>query len=343
MQDPYDNHLSEKSAIKIESFTGEDLFKTNGNTKPIIEEYLYEMDVVMLLGSEKAGKSLLAIQMGMEISKGGMLFDKYQCYQRKVIYLQTEGKKDETVDRMLNMNQVIELDNNNFVRLYKKFCPLNLPEYFDALNKLLEDLNAYDSVFILDCLYMAMVGDLNDNEDVRDFLSALCRLLEKYRMTCIFVHHSKRDEYFQGEKIHKGDKSSYGSVFLRANIDHILFLDMDGKTKLRKLSCDTQRGGKVAEYEQLMLVEPSPLHFKILGDRIRHAKEESILFHLNKKPMTKDQLIDNTKIPKRTIDGYIKNLSSENLVEVVDEIKQDKGSPLKIYGLVQNVKTGCTP
>lgn len=339
-QDPYD--LAHSPAIKIESFTGDELFKTDGLTKPIIEEYLYERDVVMLLGSEKAGKSLLAIQMAMEISTGGKLFDKYQCHQKKVIYLQTEGKKDETVDRMQNMCQVINVDPEFFIRTYKKFCPLNVPEYLDALDKLFEEKDVYDGVFILDCLYMAMVGDLNSNEDVRNFISSLTMLLEKYRLTCIFVHHSKRDEFHEGKQVKKGDKSSYGSVFLRANIDHILFLDMDGKTRVRTLSCDTQRSGKIAEPEKLILIEPSPLHFKLLGEKMRNAKEESILFHLSKANLSKDQLIDLTKIPKRTIDGYIKNLLSDNLIDVLEELKASHGSNVKMYGLVKNENLPCT-
>lgn len=332
-QDPFDK----AHAIKIESFTAETLFETDGKTQPIIEEFLYERDVVMMLGSEKSGKSLIAMQMGMEISTGGKLFDKYQCTQKKVLYLQTEGKKDETVDRMLNMAQVIKVDSNFFVRSYKKFCPLNVPEYLSALELLFEEKQMYDGVFILDCLYMAMVGDLNDNEDVRDFISALSYLLEKFRLTCIFVHHSKRSEYIDGKEIKKGDKSSYGSVFLRANIDHILFLDMCGKTKVRTLSCDTQRSGKIAEPESLILIEPSPLHFKILGDKMRNAKEESIMYHLSKSDLSKDQLIELTKIPKRTIDGYIKSLLSDSLIDVVDEVKAVHGSNQKIYGKVKQL------
>jgi len=336
--DPYDKAHSD---IKIEVFTKDSLFNREEEIKPIVDEWLYERDVVMFLGSEKAGKSLCAVQMGMEISNGGKFLGRYQCAQKKVFYLQTEGKRDETVDRIKNINQVVPVNPEFFIRAYKKFCPLNLPEYFEALDSLMTAHEMNGGVFILDCLYMAMVGDLNDNQDVREFISALTMLLEKHSLTCIFVHHSKRDEYHEGKKLEKGDKSSYGSVFLRANIDHIIFLDMCGKSKIRTLSCDTQRSGKVSEPVKLMLIEPSPLHFKVLGDKIRQPKEEAILYHLEKANLTKDQLIEITKISKRTIDSYIKNLLIQGDIDYLET--EGQGTRQKIYGLHKNLKSDCTP
>lgn len=327
-----------ESDIKIESFTGYRLFERMTECEAIIDGYLWDRDVVMLLGSEKAGKSILALQMASAISSGGLFLGKYQCKKEVVVYLQTEGKKDETAMRLENMSKAVSINPTFFHRMYKKFMPFNIPEYVTALEYEFQRMMIAPKVLIIDCLYMAMVGDLNSNTDVRAFIAALSSLLERYKMTCILVHHSKRDEYFQGEQVTKGDKSSYGSVFLRANVDHIIFLDMK-KDKTRTLGCDTQRSGKVVEKESLVLVEPNPLLFKIASGF--SGVEETILHHCSVKPHSKTEMEKVSGYSESTIDRSVRVLVSSGKLNIVNEVKNDRGSYTKMYGVLnQSLKQG---
>ena len=65
--------------IRIELFTGDNLLQRETDVLAIVDGYLWERDVVMLLGSEKSGKSILALQMAMNISMGTPFLDKYIC------------------------------------------------------------------------------------------------------------------------------------------------------------------------------------------------------------------------------------------------------------------------
>jgi RecA-family ATPase len=319
--------------IKIHVSTGDDLFKRDTEVLPIIDGYLWERDVVMLFGNEKAGKSILALQMACSISSGDLFMGKFKTIQKPVIYLQTEGKKDETPKRLEDMNRAIKLDKVKFFKLYKKFMPLDIPEYAEALDLELSAIPIKGGVIIIDCLYMTMLGDLNDNEAVRVFIGLLSEILEKYLLTCVLIHHAKREQIGEnGNIVQLGDKSSYGSVFLRANVDHILYLEML-KDKSRVLSCDTQRSGKVSERESLVLMQPSPLFFKVKGEL--PASEESILWHLNSKNMAKSEIITMTGLSETTVEKGIKELIYNGKINIINEEISHSGSPKKIFGVIK--------
>lgn len=319
------------SDIKIEVFTGDDLLRRETAVLPIIEGYLWERDVVMLFGNEKSGKSIIALQMACAISSGMNFLGKHKCIKKPVVYLQTEGKKDETAHRLENMLKVYPADKTMFFRLYKKFLPLDVKEYAEALDKQLEEMPIKGGVIIIDCLYMTMLGDLNDNEAVRLFIGLLSEILEKYVMTCIIIHHAKREQRDdKGDEIHLGDKSSYGSVFLRANVDHILFLEMQ-KDKTRIFKCDTQRSGKVNDRVDLILIQPDPLFFQVKGGMT--ASEESILWHLKHKKMGKTEIMSTTGLSETTVDKGLKDLIYSGKINIIDEEEINGGSRRKIFGV----------
>ena len=283
---------------EIKHYTGETLTYAEELPDPLIEGYLWPDDLIMLLGTEKAGKSIVALQMAACLSSGSLFLEKYKCKKTPVAYLQTEGKQDETAFRIQHMMNAIDFDKNYFHRLYKKFLPLDIPEYMSGLDKLIQVLNPRPKVLIVDALYTSMAGDLNDNKDMRAFLFSYARLSERYSLTTILVHHAKREEFFEGQKVEKGDKVSYGSVFLRANVDHIIFLEMQ-RDKTRTLSCQTQRSGKVAEKEDLILIQPNPLYFEIKGDY--KAYEEIVLANYKLQPDTRSGVVKRTSLSESSV------------------------------------------
>ena len=317
--------------IRIELFTGDNLLQRETDVLAIVDGYLWERDVVMLLGSEKSGKSILALQMAMNISMGTPFLDKYICLKRPVIYLQTEGKKDETPVRMEKMMRKLEADKTIFYRLYKKFLPIDVLEYGLSLEKKFDEIkeNIKGGVLFIDCLYTTMVGDINENKDIRRFLACMSAILEKYGLTCIVVHHERKEQFFEGHVLEVGDKGSYGSVFLRANVDHIIFLDKK-KDQTRTLTCDTQRSGQVSERETLVLVEPSPLFFHISNGRT--GSEETVYQNLVRQEMTRGQLMEITKKSESTIHKAISKLLGDDLIDIKGEVDGKRGQKEKVYG-----------
>ena len=247
--------------------TGTALWTHDETNQPIIDGVLWEGDVLMLLGSEKAGKSILGLQLAFCLTSGQPFLDKYAVpVPCSVLYIQTEGKPSEMVERMLAMRETLEIDDTRFYHLHQRFLPLDTEEMVVRLMQEIDKLSVPPKVIIVDSLYTSMLGDLNDNKSVRKLFTMLSPLLDRYKATLVLIHHeTKEARADNGQIIERGDKGSYGSVFLRAWCSHILYLKKH-KDKTRTLSCDTQRSGKVLEREELVLVEPHPLCFELAGE-----------------------------------------------------------------------------
>ena len=110
--------------------TGTALWTHDETNQPIIDGVLWEGDVLMLLGSEKAGKSILGLQLAFCLTSGQPFLDKYAVpVPCSVLYIQTEGKPSEMVERMLAMRETLEIDDTRFYHLHQRFLPLRSAEH----------------------------------------------------------------------------------------------------------------------------------------------------------------------------------------------------------------------
>lgn len=280
----------------------------------------------MLLGSEKAGKSIMAQQMLCHIVTGEPYLGKFAVKKSgPVVYIQAEGKRDEFVDRLNNISMGFNgpMSDDLFLHIFKKYCPLNIPLFRDAI---FEKIDAQVKIWgcepvaiCIDSVYKAIDGDLNENRDIISFTNAIDEFISRYHSAVLIIHHDAkewRDEKLQ--VMERGDKGAYGSVFLRAYVDHIIYLKML-KNKLRTLSCDTQRSGKThGEVIDLLMVEPSPLCFQLKGDY--RASTEIILhqLRLNDK-LSYKQLSSLTGLVQITLQQGMSTLLKDKKVGYVDQ------------------------
>lgn len=315
----------ETDRLKIQSYCGETLRSNSTPPETIIENFLWKEDCAMILGSEKAGKSILAQQMLVSIVTGEPFLGKFEVKKPgPVIYLQAEGKRDEFVDRLNNISMSFNkpMNDSMFMHIFKKYCPLNVPIFKDAVfDKIDEQVKTWGCnpiAICIDSVYKAIDGDLNENRDIIAFTNAIDEFISRYSCAVPIIHHDSkewRDEKKQA--IDRGDKGSYGSVFLRAYVDHILYLKMQ-KNKSRTLTCDTQRSGKThPEIIDLLMIEPSPLCFQIKGDY--RASTEIILHQLRlNDQMNYKQLIQNTGLVQITLQQGMAVLLKDKKVGFID-------------------------
>lgn len=266
----------ETDRLKIKAYCGESLRSNSTPPETIIENFLWKEDCAMILGSEKAGKSILAQQMFISIVTGEPFLGKFEVKKPgPVVYIQAEGKRDEFVDRLNNLTMSFNkpMNDSMFLHIFKKYCPLNVPIFMEAI---FEKIDAQTKIWgcnpvaiCVDSVYKCIDGDLNENRDIIGFTNAIDEFISRYNAAVSIIHHDAkewRDDKTK-EAVERGDKGSYGSVFLRAYVDHILYLKMQAKSKSRTLTCDTQRSGKThPETIDLLMIEPSPLCFQIKGD-----------------------------------------------------------------------------
>lgn len=317
----------ETDRLKIKSYCGETLRSNSTPPETIIENFLWKEDCAMILGSEKAGKSILAQQMLICIVTGEPFLGKFEVKKPgPVVYIQAEGKRDEFVDRLNNVSISLNkpMNDAHFLHIFKKYCPLNVPIFLDAIfDKIDEQVKVWGCnpvAVCVDSVYKAIDGDLNENQDIIGFTNSLDEIISRYSCAVPIIHHDAkewRDDKTK-EALERGDKGSYGSVFLRAYVDHILYLKMQ-KSKSRTLTCDTQRSGKThPEVIDLLMIEPSPLCFQIKGD---YKPSTEIILHqlrLNGQ-MSYRQLIANTGLAQITLQQGMAVLLKDKKVVFSDE------------------------
>lgn len=296
--------------------TGAALWHHPETNQPIVEGVLWEGDVVMLLGSEKAGKSILGLQLAFCLTSGQPFLDKYAVtVPCPVLYLQTEGKPSEMVERMLAMRETLEIDETRFYHLHQRFLPLDTEEVIVRLIQELDKLPTAPKVIIVDSLYTSMLGDLNDNKSVRKLFTMLSPLLDRYKATLVLIHHETKESRTEdGRVIERGDKGSYGSVFLRAWCSHILYLKKH-KDKTRTLTCDTQRSGKVLDREDLVLVEPHPLCFELAGNTAPYVhKVHAALDHAPQDGWLIEDLMQQTELSRTSVEKSLRQFEKDSVL-----------------------------
>lgn len=309
-------------SIDPKLYDGTQLEKLEDHVEPLIHGVLWERDVVQLLGQEKAGKSLLALQMALSLTSADPFLDKYEVVRpTPILYLQTEGKLEETVRRLKIMSDSVAYDPRLFHLIYKKFMPLDVIEYKDKVREMIYSITPTPKVMFIDSLYTTMLGDLNENLAVRSMVGSISDLMEEFKMTCVFIHHEKKESYDQmGNVQHRGDKSSYGSVFLRAWVEHILYLEnVRGSSSKKKLSCTTDRTGRARKFDELNLVQPNPLYFEVIGHSENSLNTVEAILRTRGTPLSREEIRKLAKTSQRTIDRALSKLIERHVVAKDDE------------------------
>jgi len=287
------------------------------STDPLIEGLVWERDNIFIVGSEKVGKSILALQFAFALTSGQPLFGEYRVkYPSTVLYVQTEGKLGDTKDRIGNMLKINECDTKN---LFIAFFPHLALDTEHGMRTFLEHVRQREvkpRIIILDPLYHAMQGSLINEEHSRKMTANLRELGEKYNATIIVVHHTHRPIRFEGKTIDEGDNSIFGSFVWKAWADHVLLLRL-GKNKSTILSCTTQRSGKVMEYDELELTGDPYLGFDRNADRVRpiernvrHALEEA-----GGEGSTRDALKESTGLSITSVEKSLRRMVKEGIAK----------------------------
>jgi hypothetical protein len=295
---------------------------------PIIEGFIWEKDNVLIVGHEKAGKSILAMQIAFAISSGQPLFGEFAVQKPcNVLYIQTEGKIPQTAERIREMLKMNDCDPNKLYIAYYPNLGLDTQEGMELFRLELDKTGFKPEVIIVDPLYHSMKGSLIDEQDARKMTANMRVLMERYGCAIVIVHHTHKPIRFEGKTIAEGDNSIFGSFVWKAWADHTFLFRMD-KTKLRILTCDTQRSGKVVQEQELKLIGTPFLGLERKEDEsgayelcIRRAIEES-----GKDGLTRIEICDKTKKTLSTVEKSLRRL-----IEVGEVTKCTTKRPVKYW------------
>ena len=304
----------------LRGYTGKDLMHLSElKAKPLVEGFLFENDYVMVAAPPKVGKSIFVQQLACALSSGEPFLDTFDVPNPvNVWYFATEGKDEDTKDRLIRMSHAIPIDAEKICL----FCSAGLLFNTNVGQKLLEEIELKwgklypPKVIIVDALYRAVKGSLKDDDTVNDFHQVIGALADKYDSAVIVVHHMKKPVYFQdGKKQERSDDDVFGSTFLKASVDQMYWLETCTKNKKHIiLKCDTQRSGNAIEGLRLILVEPDPLYYKIVSLYVDELNRVLNVLISHKKGLLIEELMKLTNLSRSVLYLCLKELLDQGKI-----------------------------
>lgn len=241
-------------------FWGTELFNYKDIKKPVIKHILYENDVICISSKPGVGKSILAKQLLFNLTTGTPFLDTYEIPKsNNVLYIQTEGDRAETIERINCMKLGLNIDNNKWVHINQCGLTINTNKGIEQLMNLAKKPQMDYDVILIDPLYTTVKGTLNNDEVATDWVRNIRMLTGEFGATLVIFHHDAKDLYQEGKAVNKGDSNIFGSIYWSA------FFTANFKLKklrdIHYLTTGKQRSGKIIDNIAMKLIEPRPLMY----------------------------------------------------------------------------------
>lgn len=319
----------------LEVFTGKEFFETEFPKRQfLVDKILRERDAMLIVGGEKAGKSILTQQIVFSLTSGSQPFlDEYEVLKQcKVVLVMGEGDKTDAQIRYKSMREHLEFDEKNFLLIYaKNNLNLQLKENMQIIIGQITNKwgDEYPDVVIFDPLYFCFSGSISKDDIVRDFLGNVREMKEMFGCAVIIVHHTHKLKFDQkGHVVEEGDEAVFGSGTLKWWPDHLVLFSYNKNTGIRTFSCNTQRSGDIVRYIDLRL-NTSPLyltkaeHQISLDKQTIHCKADLILkvIEENEIGLSAEQIYKGIGIAKSTFYRDIKKLLTLKQVEKLEGVR----------------------
>ena len=301
--------------------TGHDLLNLPYQSNDyLVENLLWKNDIVMVIAEEKAGKTIFSSQMCYAMTCGQPFLGSFDVARPfKILYVQAEGSLHNTQTNLkLAISQGgVPWNADNWRHLFVPALSLDTDAGYNDLKSRIDEADFIPDVILVDPLYMAMDGDLSDNKAARKFCRHVRQLMDHFHCSFIVMHHqhrSKRDQW--GKKIDEGDDSIMGSFVWKAFATHVLHIANDKTTKIRTMTCNTQRNGNVVDKITMKLNE-KPLIFEVEGkeqvtNKTKHRVMKSI--ETNEQSCVKE-IANQTGFNKQTVRNNFTGLKADGFIE----------------------------
>lgn len=266
-----------------------------------VEDWLPKRGKAMIFAQPKVGKSIMCMQLARCLGVGDDFLGKRTTPSR-VLYLQFELGEEILQQRMALTKQRYEnvwvgtsfslkLDSQAGQNLVKR-----------ALDSVEPD------VVIFDPVYKALLGDENENQDIRGVTDFLDSLIEAYNVSIWLVHHSGKDETKRGRG---------GSVW-EDWVDSYLQLKMDKKSKGESHRVEIReiflRHAPVTDPLYAELV-PEAFEFKVVGATQTVKELIGEYIHYSVDPVSPSELFELGMGSNTSVYKALKALVEEGHVE----------------------------
>lgn len=241
------------------SYWGEELLNYSVQKKWLIYKFLNYMDICCIAAEKKVGKSVLIQQLAVSLTSGEPLFDIYEIDKPcKILYIQSEGNRASTIERIKNISKKVELRVDNFYHINIAGAALHTKAGYEYLvEESLRPGVKYD-VIIFDPLYSLMHGgDMNDSKAATMWTNNVRKFLGIYGATGIVIHHDSEKKIFdKGKPVKKDPAMLFGSSVWGFFFTHCFKLIKRANDKCHKLTKVFDREGEMIDEIHLKMVTP---------------------------------------------------------------------------------------
>lgn len=293
-------------------FWGEEIHNYPQEKDALIDNFLYENDCICISSKPKTGKSLLAQQMLFSLSSGTP-FIGLRTKKANVLYVQTEGDRSETIERMARMKEGVPVDWANAFHINLPGIALNTDEGFDMFMALAEQPKVRYDVIIIDPLYTTVLGDMSQQQVATAWTNNVRTIRGHYEAAVVVLNHEAKEvKNHKGELIERNPEEVFGSIFWAAFFNHTFqFRKVDN---VHVLSRGLQRSGKIVEQINMKLLQ-KPLMFETTC----YNAADEIKGHLSDWTTFK-QLVESMGVVKSTVSKALDRIRKsgqldENMIE----------------------------
>lgn len=298
-------------------YWGNEVFNYPPEKDPLIDNLIYENDCICISSQPKIGKSLLAQQLMLNLTTASSFLDTLKVHKRcNVLYVQTEGDRSETIDRLSRMRVGLTVDWSRVFHMNLNGIALNTPDGFATFCALAEKPKAQYDVIIIDPLYTTVKGSLTSDDVATDWIRNVRAFKGQHGAAVVVLNHDTKELLdHKGKKIERGNNQTFGSQMWLAFFNHnFVFKKRDG---LHLLECGVQRSGKIIEKLEMKLMQ-DPLMFVNNAEAVNSRETRLIEVFRKHKRVTIQQVIE-AGLSRSTAFRAVSDLARDGLIRKVVE------------------------
>jgi len=332
--------VPKQQGVEFGIFTGEGIYENVVDKAPIIDGLLNEVDNLIISAVAGTGKSILALQLLFSLTTGKPFLDTLPINgPKKVLFVQTEGDRAETLHRITRMRNALELNDDNWAHYNAIGIPLNTAEGLGEFMRHISISKMRFDVAIIDPLYATIKGSINDDAVAGEWQRSIRIMRSRLpNLALILFHHesSKISYDTKGRRIEKGADDIMGTSMWGAwaTANYKMHLREDGiRVFLAGKGDGYGRTGQGVSEMHLRLIEPNPLYF--VPDDTNLTDTETLI---------KNKIFDSLgeKFTRKQLEIYAGKSKATVCRALVQLLKQEKITKMDEEGVVYYIKKTYT-
>jgi len=219
-----------------------------------IQNLLTDRGVLIIASPPKQYKSFVAVHAAISVSNGTEFLGAFTTQQSPVLYLDEENGEIVLLRRFQQMSQGHHEEINDQL-LYTSYgmIKLDTPEGKAAITHLIEQY--HPGMIVLDSMVRFMEGDEDKATEVRVIFESIRELLDKYTISFIILHHTRKGN--------DGRKKSIALEDLRGSSDFGAFADAIVTIEPKEQGFEF----RVIANRHIGLQEVMPSYIEVVSDR----------------------------------------------------------------------------